>query len=63
MEPAQRYAMWMSAFDGPRRERLLEPDFREQLQGGSGEDAIVGAWNGAQAHELVDHMLAADVGT
>jgi asparagine synthase (glutamine-hydrolysing) len=63
MEPPQRYAMWMSAFDGPRRERLLEPDFRAQLQGPSGEDAVVGAWNGAQAEELVDHMLAADVGT
>jgi asparagine synthase (glutamine-hydrolysing) len=63
MEPSQRYAMWMSAFDSSRRQRLLEPEFQAELQGPSGEEAITGAWHDAQATELVDHMLAADVGT
>jgi asparagine synthase (glutamine-hydrolysing) len=63
MGPSERYAMWMSAFDGPRRQRLLQPEFLAELQGPSGEESITAAWDSAQADELVDHMLAADVGT
>jgi asparagine synthase (glutamine-hydrolysing) len=63
MQPSERYAMWMSAFDGPRRERLLEPDFRAELRGPSGEGCISTAWHDANATELVDQMVAADVET
>jgi asparagine synthase (glutamine-hydrolysing) len=63
LEPADRYAMWMSAFDSVRRERLLLPDFRAELTGPSGEGSITDAWHAASADELIDRMLAADVET
>jgi asparagine synthase (glutamine-hydrolysing) len=63
MDSADRYAMWLSAFDKPMRESLLTPEFRAELSGPTGEDAIVAAWRGAKADDVLDNMLAADVGT
>jgi asparagine synthase (glutamine-hydrolysing) len=62
-DPAQLYAMWMSAFDNERRARLLEPEFMAGVGRPVGAEAIVDAWRSASASASVDQMLATDIET
>jgi asparagine synthase (glutamine-hydrolysing) len=62
LDPAHRYAAYMSRLQGLRREQLYTDDFRAQLDGGDAADALmVEAWDGAHAGHPLDRMLATDV--
>jgi asparagine synthase (glutamine-hydrolysing) len=62
MAPPERYAMWMSAFDGVRRSRLLSPEFAREIQS-TPEEVIVAAWISSSGSDRVDRMLDVDVQT
>ena len=62
MEPPERYATWMAAFDALRRDRLLTPAFAAEVRSRP-EDRLVRAWTASAARDRVDRMLATDVET
>jgi asparagine synthase (glutamine-hydrolysing) len=63
MEPWERYASWMSAFDRERRGRLETGEFRAGLNGSAPEQAIAEAWMASNAPGRVDRMQDVDVAT
>jgi asparagine synthase (glutamine-hydrolysing) len=63
MAPAERYAMWMSAYDDIRRRHLVTPEFVDAADGDRAEELLTSAWAGCGSPSVVDHMLATDVQT
>jgi asparagine synthase (glutamine-hydrolysing) len=63
MTPAERYAMWMSAYDGIRRSHLVTPEFANAGGGAGAEELLTSAWASCESPSVVDRMLATDVQT
>jgi asparagine synthase (glutamine-hydrolysing) len=63
MDPAERYAMWMSAFDGVRRNQVLTPEFAASVAGSDPSSFITDVWRTSSARNRVDSMLDTDVQT
>jgi asparagine synthase (glutamine-hydrolysing) len=61
MTQAERYAMWMSAYDEIRRRSLATPEFLAETQGSRVEDLLIDAWAACGSDSTVDRMLATDV--
>jgi asparagine synthase (glutamine-hydrolysing) len=62
MEPWERYAMSLTAFDRKRRERLRSAEFTAELNGYESERLIADAWERSSAGPL-DRMLDVDIET
>jgi asparagine synthase (glutamine-hydrolysing) len=63
LEPHERYAHWMSAFQSPTREPALQSDFLALTNGWRPEEVIREPWDTSTATSLVDRMLDVDVNT
>jgi asparagine synthase (glutamine-hydrolysing) len=63
MEPHERYAHWMSAFQGPMREEALQSDFLALTDGWRPEEVIRKPWDASTAVSRLDRMLDVDVNT
>ena len=63
MTPPERYAMWMSAFDDVRRQRLLTLEFRAGVDGWSPNSLLTAPWKESTATHRIEHMLDVDVNT
>lgn len=64
MEPYERYAHWMSAFESATRAQMMQPDFIASTGDWRPEDVIGGAWQDSTAVESrIDRMLDTDVNT
>jgi asparagine synthase (glutamine-hydrolysing) len=63
MAPYERYAHWMSAFQGCMRTDLLQPAFLASTKGWRPEDIIGKVWRESTATSQVDRMLDTDVNT
>jgi asparagine synthase (glutamine-hydrolysing) len=63
MEPYERYANWMSAFQGQMLDLWLQPDFRRRLDDWTPEELIRKPWVASTARSEIDRMLDVDVET
>lgn len=63
MEPYERYAHWMSAFQSSTREGMLQPEFLASTHGWRPEEVIAEPWRESTARSSVDRMLDVDVNT
>jgi asparagine synthase (glutamine-hydrolysing) len=63
MEPYERYAHWMSAFQGYMREDAFQPEFLARIDGWRPEEVIGGPWRASTATSRIDRMLDVDVNT
>jgi asparagine synthase (glutamine-hydrolysing) len=63
MDPAERYATWMSIFAEPARRRLFEPEFAETLGVAGPEAFLTKPWMSATADNDLERMLETDVQT
>src|SRR5579884_341943 len=63
MEPYERYAHWMSAFQQPALPQALQPDFQQALGDWTLEEVIRKPWLATTAQSRVDRMLDVDVNT
>ncbi len=62
MSPPDRYARYMSCFDGQERAQIYTPEYREQIGASIAPQIIRSAWP-ASSHEVVDALLEVDVET
>jgi len=63
MEQPDRYAHWMSAFQGCMRAEMMQPSFLDALDQWRPESIIRDVWATSTAKSRVDRMLDADVNT
>jgi asparagine synthase (glutamine-hydrolysing) len=63
MEPYERYAHWMSAFQTAIHESMFQPEFLGSLEGWRPEKVIGDVWRASRARSHVDRMLETDVNT
>lgn len=63
MEPYERYAYWMSAFQGHMREDAFQPEFLAAIDGRRSEEVIGEPWRASTATSRIDRMLDVDVNT
>jgi asparagine synthase (glutamine-hydrolysing) len=57
MDPAARYAHWMSAFPAGLRRDVFQPDFIDSLGGMNPNEVIEAPWRQSLAGDRVDRML------
>jgi asparagine synthase (glutamine-hydrolysing) len=57
------YANFVRTFDATRRERLLTPELRAELNGRRAEDFLEEAWSAPGATDGVDRLLGIDIET
>jgi asparagine synthase (glutamine-hydrolysing) len=63
MDPHERYAHWMSAFQSSMREQMFQPAFLEATGYWDPADVIAGPWKASRATSRVDRMLETDINT
>lgn len=63
MEPYERYAHWMSAFQSSMRTDALRPEFLAATNGWRPEEVIREPWYASTANSQIDRMLDVDVNT
>jgi asparagine synthase (glutamine-hydrolysing) len=63
MEPYERYAHWMSAFQRRMLAEALQPDFQRSLGDQTSDEVIREPWMSTTATSRVDRMLDVDVNT
>jgi asparagine synthase (glutamine-hydrolysing) len=63
MEPYERYAHWMSAFQRQLLPEALQPDFQQLLGDWTLDEVIREPWSATTATTRVDRMLDVDVNT
>jgi asparagine synthase (glutamine-hydrolysing) len=63
MEPYERYAFWMSAFQRYMREDAFQPKFLAAIDGCRSEEVIGEPWRASTATSRIDRMLDVDVNT
>ncbi len=60
LDPAARYARYVSLFTGAERRRLYTGEFAAQVQGADALEVIDSAWRSASGSHVVDRMLEVD---
>jgi asparagine synthase (glutamine-hydrolysing) len=63
LDPCERYVSWMSVFDAPARDALLDPDFSRSSGGPSAEAILTDVWKSLVADQGADRMMGVDVET
>ena len=63
LDPSDRYARYVSWFDGAHREQLYTDEFAALAREQSGVDPLREAWQQASGDHIVDIMLEVDTGT
>jgi asparagine synthase (glutamine-hydrolysing) len=61
MPKAERYATWLSAFDGAAKKELYSRDFADRTAGSEPADALVKYFASANGKGIVDAALSADL--
>lgn len=63
LEPADRYARYVSGFGNAERQRLYTDEFAAVVRERAGADPVRAAWRAATGDDLVDIMLEVDTAT
>ena len=63
LEPAQRYARYVSIFDRTHKRDLYSPEFAAQVAGFEAAEEIDAAWEAASGSHVIDRMLEVDATT
>lgn len=63
MDPHERYAHWMSAFQSFMREQMMQPEFLAATDGWRPEEVLGEVWHSSNARSRIDRMLDTDVNT
>ena len=61
LAPVQRYAGWLSVFDGPGKQALYSDDFAAQLAGNDSLDLLAEAYRRSDATDFVEATLDTDL--
>lgn len=63
MEPSERYAHWMSAFQRPMRPDVMQPGFLAATEDRAPEELVREVWRNSGARSRIDRMLDTDIQT